>query len=188
MQGVRPEPTLFRSEDRVSLAHAEAMLLVHHGHPQVVEADTVLDEGVRPHHHVHLSPRQSFQHGPALSAGLTPLQQADSHPMGCQLLRQSQEVLIGQHLRGRHQRRLSPLLHRAEHAVGGHHGLARPHVAVQKAPHGHRSDQVLLDLRDDPALRRRGRVGQAGNEGVGKPGRATQGPRLAAGVLRHATP
>ena len=86
----------------------------------------------------------------------------------------SQVVLGGQHLGGGHQRALMASLHRREHCRHRNHGLARPHIALQEAVHGHRAGHVGGHLADHPAL----------GPGQGKPQRAGEPlDKLPAGVV-----
>ncbi len=77
-------------------------------------------------------------------------------------------VLAGQHLRRRHDRRLSTRLDRHQARVDGHEGLPRPDVALQQHVHrpwrGHRR----ADLLDRPRLGLRGLERQGGQEPVGQ--------------------
>ncbi len=62
-------------------------------------------------------------------------------------------VLLGQHLRGRHQRSLVATLHRGQHGADRDQRLARADVALQQSMHRVRSGEIVLDLGDGPPLR-----------------------------------
>ena len=63
-------------------------------------------------------------------------------------------MLLGEDLRGRHQRGLSACCHRGEHCIQRDHRLAASHIALQQAIHGRGSGKVARDLADDAILRR----------------------------------
>ena len=120
-------------------------------------------------------------------------------------------VLLGERLRGRHQRRLRAVLHGAQHRGERHHGLARPHLAHQQPLHRALPREVGVDLGDGallvagelerqrpaPAvhhhaarLRAAGPGGPRGGRGGARPRRAGAGtaPRRRAGAARRARP
>ena len=71
-------------------------------------------------------------------------------------------VLLGEHLRGRHNRGLRAGLGGAEHGEESHQSLAAAHVALQQAQHPAWCSQVLINFRDGLHLRRGERVAEPG--------------------------
>ena len=82
----------------------------------------------------------------ALAAGNRAGEQADSHAALGQHLAQRAEMLAGEDLGRRHQRRLISVSHGQQHRVDGHHRLAAADVAVQEAVHRGRAIHVGGDL------------------------------------------
>ena len=62
------------------------------------------------------------------------------------------EVLLGERLRGRHQRRLVSVADRLQHRVQRHHCLAAAHLAHQQPLHRRGAREILGDRLDGPAL------------------------------------
>ena len=159
-----------------ALLHAEAVLLVDHCQAEVLELDRLLEQRVGADHdrqppvaelQQQVAPRRA-RHGAGEQpdgAGGQPFQRA--------------EVLLGQHLRRRHQRGLRAGLHRAQHGQQRHQRLAGADVALQQPEHAARRGHVAVDLRQGCRLRRGGREAEA-------PQRL--GPHLPGGAERAAGP
>jgi hypothetical protein len=74
-------------------------------------------------------------------------------------------VLLGEDLRGRHDRPLVAAADGGQQGQGGHHRLATAHVPLQQAAHGHLTFDVGEYIFDGPPLGRR----QLEREGGDKP-------------------
>ena len=89
------------------------------------------------------------------------------------------KVLLGQDLRGRHERALPAGLHGNGSGQRGHHRLARAHIALQQAVHGVRPGNVQRDFFDHTSLRFGQGEGQHGQQALLQATRtAGQGRRL----------
>jgi hypothetical protein len=144
LQAQRLEPLL--------VAHAEAVLLVHHQQAQIVEPHVRRQQPVGPDHDVHRPLRQRAEHGGLLGRG--PEAREDLHPDRevRQPLAEGAAVLLGQDRRGHEHRRLLSRLHRLEGRAHGHLGLAVAHVADHQSVHGAGALHVALHLLGGPAL------------------------------------
>ena len=151
MQGVGYEPLRGLGVERRALAHAEAMLLVHHHDRELAELDRLLDQGMGAHHQLQLAAGQAPEQLAAPSRRRGAGEQLDGERAAQQGVERA-VVLLGQGLGGRHQRRLGAVLHRAQHRRHGHDGLAGPHLAHQQPLHGALARQVGVDLGHGPLL------------------------------------
>ena len=137
--------------ERGALAHAEAVLLVDDDKREVAELDRLLDQRVRADHQLQLpvgqpaeqiaSPRRARRAGQELDR-----QRPAEQPV------ERAVVLLGERLRGRHERGLCPVLDRAQHRRQRHRGLAGADLAHQEALHRPPARKVGVDLRDGPHL------------------------------------
>ena len=125
VQHVRGQPGRGLGVQRRALAHAEAVLLVDDGDREVGEHDGVLDERVRPDDERQLARRELAQRvgAPPGGGGAGEQRRGDERP-GHERL-QRREVLLGERLRRRHERRLAAVLDGAQHRVQRDDGLAR---------------------------------------------------------------
>ena len=91
------------------------------------------------------------------------------------------QMLAGEHLSGRHDRRLVSGLHRDQGAVERDHGLARAHLTLHEAVHRPRAPHVLRELLHRSSLRAgrlerqraEERLGQVAVDAMGRSRRAT---------------
>ncbi len=129
--------------ERLPLLDPEAVLLVDDGDGEVGEEDAALDQRVRPDRDLrrpvldlgarHLRPAAAGQQDdPDAELGADPFDR--------------QEVLLGERLGRRHQRRLSSGLDRAQKRVERDGGLARADVALQQPLHRLLACEVGVDL------------------------------------------
>jgi len=142
-----------------ALLHAEAVLLVNDSQGQIAESDAALNERVRANDHLHGSFGQARIDFVALGRGRAAGQQATLHVFpagqGVQQAGDMAGVLLGQDARGGHERGLLAVLHGNSQGEGGYGGLARPHITLQEAIHGHVARQVAADVVQCALLRRR---------------------------------
>ena len=109
-------------------------------------------------HHLDGSIRQAAQQ----PRPLAPLDRAgEQRHRHRREMRQGAVVLAGEHLGGRHQRRLGAGFHRAQHGQQRHQRLAGPDVALQQPQHAAGAAEVGVDLRQRACLRRRGGEAEA---------------------------
>jgi len=73
-------------------------------------------------------------------------QETDLHTQRIQQAREIPKVLLREKLRGSHQRRLVPALHRQKHGEHRHHGLSRPHISLKEPVHPPGRRHVAVDL------------------------------------------
>ena len=154
-----------------ALLHAEAVLLVHHGQAQGLEGHALADEGVRAHHHGDVPGGEAAEDALARRGADATRQQLQGHrrqaaegqpPAAApdaagavqrpQQLAETQEVLLGQHLGGRHQGGLAAAADHRQHGHQRHHRLARTHLSLQQPVHRPRLAQVGQDLGDGAGL------------------------------------
>ena len=133
--------------ERAALVDAEAVLLVDDRDGEPVERHGVLDQRVRADQQLELARSRACRAGRRGGApGVEPVSSAagTSSP-GISAL-QRREVLLGERLGGRHQRRLRAVLDRAQHRVQRDHGLAGAHLAHQQPLHRAAGGEVGVDL------------------------------------------
>ncbi len=135
-----------------ALAHAEAMLLVHHRQREVGKIYRVFDQ------RVGADGKQQFARAQALCHHLLErFLQAAGEPRHLEAERRQPAgklpvVLFGKDFSRRHQRRLRAMFGGAQHRQRGHDGLAAAHVALQQALHRVRAGEIVLDLMPRPLL------------------------------------
>ncbi len=122
------------------------MLLVDDRQAQVGKADIVLEEGVGSHGDLGVAERQGLQLLGAGRALVAAGQEDDAQPLRLHRLGDGLEVLARQDLGRRHQGRLQPRVGDIGHGQHGHHGLARPHIALQQPAHPVAGTEVAADL------------------------------------------
>ena len=157
--GTAPPPALSRK--RGALLDTEAVLLVDDHDTQAAELDGLLDERVRADQQVDLPGGERGEHALALLAGDLVREQLDrerslaeqrravvGHRDALEQRPDRREVLIGQHLGGRHERALVAALHRGQQRRHGDDRLARADVALQEPMHRDGAGEVGRDLRD----------------------------------------
>ncbi len=142
-----------------------------------------LDKGMGPHDHVDRSRLQTLAHRPPLGRGLAALEKPHPHPVLAKLFRQAEEVLVGQHLGGRHEGSLAALLDRPQQAVCRDHGLTRTRrhraATCASATGLRRSRSISAITRDWAPVGVNGRLGRNAVDSV--PGR----PRGSSALLQH---
>ena len=139
-------------ESGLALLDAEAVLLVDDGDGELAEIDACLDERVRADDDGRRRPRCSRP--PLLPRG----QELVSRPARDAELRaerlEREEVLLGERLRGRHERPAEAGLDRAQQRVERDDRLPRADVALQEPLHRHRAREVGVELGDGLLLGR----------------------------------
>ncbi len=128
------------------------MLLVDHGHPQRREADRLLDQGMRADRQGKLAGRELGEQIATPARGRRSRQQADRYQLCRQQRLDGREVLLGERLGGRHERRLHPVLDGPEHRVESDDSLSGADFAHQQPLHRSRQRDVLVDSRERPPL------------------------------------
>ena len=132
--------------------HAEALLLVHHQQPQVLELHVLVEQPVGADENVHFPvfhlPQGLLHLGWGAEAG----DHVDVHRIFGKAAQGVEIVLPGQHGGGHQHRRLLAVQHALHHGPEGHLRLAIAHVAAQQPVHGGGALHVPLDLPDAPQL------------------------------------
>jgi hypothetical protein len=135
-----------------TLRNAEPVLLVDDSDGEVPKVDPLLDERVRPDHHLRVSRGDQLPRESVLARTQRAGEQHDPNTKwGAELL-DREEVLLRERLGRRHERPLTSRLDRAQKGVQRHDRLARPDVALEEALHRHRAGEVSVDLVDGPLL------------------------------------
>jgi hypothetical protein len=145
VQHVGHEPVRRLGVQRRALAHAEAMLLVDDDHREPVE-DTGSSMSACVPTTSDSSPCASL---PRTSARREAVVEPVSSAAGTAARHErldGREVLLGQRLGRRHQRRLHAVLDRAQHRVQRDDGLARADLPHEQPLHGRSRGQVGVDL------------------------------------------
>ena len=119
---------------------------------------------MRAHHQAGLARGDLLQHGRSCLALAAAGEPGHGDAQRLQPLHQLVEVLLGQDLGGRHERALPAGVDGARGGQRGHHRLARAHVALQQAVHGHGLGQIGVDLGTHPRLGGGERKGQGGEQ------------------------
>ncbi len=154
------------------------MLLVDHDEPQPAERDALLHQRVSADRQPGLPRRESRPDRGLFAGGLSAQQQLGADLQRSEQMLERGGVLLGEELRGRHERRLEIVLHRQQHREERDDGLPGPDVTHQQPVHplgrGHvpgdlsqrallvrgqlprqvltqPGGQVALDLEGDPA-------------------------------------
>ena len=140
--------------------HAEPLLLVDDRERKVLERNLLLEQGVGAYQQIEVSRSEAVEHlrplAPALAAG----QDRDADTRGFRERRDGVEMLPGQDLGRRHQRRLAAGFDHVRGRQQRDHGLAGSHVALQQAEHALRFFEIRGDFLDGAPLRRGQRIGQ----------------------------
>ena len=124
------------------------MLLVDHGDGERGEADVGLDQRVRPDHQRQLAARQLAEDVCALASRRGAREQLAGERLGAHQPLDRREMLFGEGLGRRHQRRLALMLDRAQHRVQRHDRLAAADLPHQQPLHRPRLAQVRVDRVD----------------------------------------
>ena len=131
---------------RVALLDAEPVLLVDHHQPEVGELDAFVEQGVRTHHDPGLAGGESGSAARRAAAASEPVTQRDAGAVrvavelagaasGPSRSRQAAQMLHGEHLGRRQQRRLSAGVDHLQHRPQRAHRLARADLALQQPVH-----------------------------------------------------
>ncbi len=138
---------------RQPLRHAEAVLLVDDGQPELREHHVVLDHGVGADDEHRLARRHLLEHARAALALAAAGEPGHRHAERLEPLHELAKVLLGQDLGGRHQRALPAGVDGLCRGECGDHRLARSHVALQQAVHRVVAREIACDLVAHPLLR-----------------------------------
>ena len=134
--------------DLLLVAHAEALLLVHHQQAEVLEHDVVGQEPVGADDDVDLAGAQPLGHLPRLRGREEPGQHLDAHGVAGEAVAEGLVVLLGQQRGGHQHRHLLAVLHRLEGGPDGDLGLSEAHIAAHQAVHRVALLHVTLHLGD----------------------------------------
>ena len=165
-QEVRAAPSL--GPQQLSLARAEAMLLVDHRQAQLGELHVLLDQGMRTHDKGAMARGGSSSYAPALGCRL-PADQKLDRESGKALLEVGSElsqVLSGQDLGGRHDHGLQTGRMSHGDTCRRHGRFARTDVSIEQTIHRHCQPHVLERLPRRATLSARELEANAGLERV----------------------
>ena len=126
--------------------HAEALLLVDHQQPEVLEHHTRLQQRMRADHDIHGAGSQRLERALTFGRGAEAAQHFDAHRIGRHALAERFKVLLCQNRGGDQHSDLLAVHHRNECCAHGDLGLAVTGVAANQAVHGARRGHVLLHL------------------------------------------
>jgi hypothetical protein len=130
---------------RAPLVDAEAVLLVDDDHAEPVERHGVLDQRVRADQELQLTRRELAEQIGAARPRRGARQQRRLDQSARHQRLQRREVLLGERLGRRHQRRLGARLDRPQHRVERDDGLARADLAHQQPLHRPAGREVVVD-------------------------------------------
>ena len=133
--------------DVLLVAHAEALLLVHHQKAQVLEAHVLRQQPVGADHQVAAAVGKLRQQPGGLPSGAEAAEHPDVHREAEKALQSRLVMLLGQHRGGHQDGGLLAVQHAFHHRPQGHLGLAVAHVPAEQPVHGHGGFHVRLDLR-----------------------------------------
>ena len=168
-----------------ALGHAEAVLLVGYREPQVMKLHILGDEGVGAHHQVHLPLGNGLAKPLFLGRRERAGEQAHTNSRRLQQGGEGAGVLLGQHLGGGHEGGLHPGLGGQIGPPGGHHRLARAHVALNQPVHGTAGAEVGGHLLHHPALGLGGGEGEQREKFLQRPGGNYPARCVPSTVLEH---
>ena len=181
-----------------ALLHAEAVLLVDHDQPEVEEGDRIAEEGVRPDDDARLPGHDVVQHAPLGRSGTAAGEQHDARGVrvGTQLTalpqipqqpRDGLVMLLGQHLGGCQEDRLTPRVDDRQHGPQRHQRLAGANLALQQPVHRGTLSELVEEGLPNSLLPRREREGQPAIELLEQPAPASW-PRRGQLASRVTTP
>ena len=139
-------------QQAVALAHAKAVLLIHHHQAQPGELHRILEQGMGTHQDLELTVDQILQQFPPPSGRGGAGEQGTAHMQLGQPVGELGEMLLRQHLSGSHQGALAAGLNRTEQGGEGHHGLAAAHISLEQPCHRLGPGQVMADLGEHAIL------------------------------------
>ncbi len=164
---LKPEP----------LMHAEAVLLVDDHEGEVLEGDRLLKQRVGADQDVDAPVAQARKDLLPLLATLAPGEKGDAKTRRRGEALDGLEVLPGEQLGRRHQRRLSAGLDRGRHGEQRDDGLAAADIALQQPDHAVRPGEIGVDLGKRARLRARQLEGERGDDRLAEPaGRGEDAP------------
>jgi hypothetical protein len=120
-------------DQRCPLAHAEAVLLVDHGHREVVEVDLFLDQGMRTDDDVRVAGRDELTGGRVRTRPERARQKADPYAERRAELVDGEKVLLRESLGGRHEGTLASELDGTEKRIQSDHCLPRADLSCRSA-------------------------------------------------------
>ena len=141
--------------DRLLVGDAEALLLVDHEQPEVLEPHVARQQSMGADHHVDRSVGQAVDDALGLARREEARQHLDPHRVARVAIAERLEVLLGEQRRGDEDRGLGTVLHRLEHGPDRDLRLAEADVAAHEPVHRHRLLHVGLHLDDRLQLVRR---------------------------------
>ena len=134
------------------MSDPEALLLVDHEQPELLEGHVVPEQAVGPDHHVDRPVGQACEHLPRLCGGEKAAEHLHPHREGCVTVGEGLGVL-GREQRGGHEHRhLVTVLNCLERGPDRDLGLAEADVTADQAIHGTRLLHVGLHLFDRALL------------------------------------
>ena len=136
------------------------MLLVDHGEAELRELRVALHERVRADDEQRLARLHARGRGATLRRRCATGDEQHGHAERRKQALEGARVLLGEQLRGRHERGLVAVLHREQHREERDDGLAAPDVALQQPVHAAIAHHVLHDLARHVHLGVRELVGQ----------------------------
>ncbi len=142
-------------DERLTLEHAEFVLLINHRQPEFRECHPFLDQCVGADRNVGRSARQLLQLGLPQAGPFAP---ADTHDRQSQRLERTAEIrvmLLGQNFGRSHQSRLVARSACHDEGVERDDGFPGPDVALNEPVHGSLRSHVALYFSDDAFLSRR---------------------------------
>ena len=146
--------------DLLLLIHPEALLLVHHQQPQLLEGRALAQQLVGAHHHIDGAVLQALQDRLALRGGAEAVEQGHLEGVGGVAIAQGAPVLLGQHRGGGQQGALAAGGDGLEDGPDRHLGLAEAHIAAHQPVHGLVPLHVAFHLHDRLLLVGGGLVGE----------------------------
>ncbi len=129
--------------DALLVAHAEALLFVHHQQAEILEHDVLRKDAMRADDDVHFALGQALQHFGDFLLVAKAAEHFDAHREGRETPLECFEVLISEHRGGREHRGLLAVAEPFERRAHGDLGLAVTHVAAQQPIHGMRRSPCL---------------------------------------------
>ena len=132
--------------------HSEALLLVDHQEPELLELHVLGQEAVGADDDVDAPVGQALHDGTLLGRREEPAEQFHPNRIGRVALGEGLGVLARQQRRRSQHRSLGAVLHRLEDGPHRNLRLAEPDVAAHQAVHGARLFHVALDVGDRPQL------------------------------------
>ena len=131
--------------------HAETVLLVDHGEPEIAELDALLEERVGADGDVDFARCERRKRGAPRAAVSRPVNSASRNPAASASALHALKMLAGEDFGRRHQRRLPSGLDDMGHRQQRDDRLARADVALQQPQHALRAPRGRRGWRRPPA-------------------------------------